>query len=386
MAELRVGLAGLGVVSRSILPSILKTPGARLTAVADIRPEAREQAASTYGVETFDDVAALCASPNVDVVWIATPNDYHAEHATIAAEHGKHVICEKPMALNLEQCQSMIAAVERNGVRYVQGHSKIFNAPVRRMRELVSSGDLGRLIQVNNWYYKPWLSAPRIATEVDSQYGGGVLYRQGPHQTDVIRCIGGGIVTSVRGVAGRFHPAFPDTEGNYTAFLEFDNGAAATMVFNGYGFFDSRELVWGIGEGGEQVDVAEAWRPRRSAPVAPEEKYQMVRPEDDPNRERRYQPFYGLTIASCERGDIRQYPEGLYLYTDEGRQEISCESGESTTHTGELRELISAIDEDRPTFPDARWGMATVEVLMAIMQSSREHREIPLQHQVPCPF
>lgn len=386
MTQLRVGLAGLGVVSRSILRSIEKVPGARLTAVADIRPEAREQARSRYGVAAYDDVAAMCASPEVDVVWIATPNAYHAEHATIAAESGKHVICEKPMALNLEQCQTMIAAVERNGVRYVQGHSKIFNPPVRRMREIVSSGELGRLIQVNNWYYKPWLSAPRIASEVESATGGGVLYRQGPHQTDVIRCIGGGVVRSVRGSAGRFHPAFPDTEGNYTAFLEFDNGAVATMVFNGYGFFDSRELVWGIGEGGEQVDVAAAWQPRRSAPVAPEEKYAMVGREDRPDRRPRFQPFYGLTIVSCERGDIRQYPEGLYLYTEDGRREIDCEGGGSTTHTGELQELIAALAEDRPTFPDARWGMATVEVLMAILQSSREHREIELHHQVPCPF
>jgi phthalate 4,5-cis-dihydrodiol dehydrogenase len=386
MADLKVGLAGLGVVSRGILPSISKVEGARLTAVADIRPEAREQAAARYGVETFDDVAAMCASPNVDAVWIATPNAFHAEHATIAAENRKHVICEKPMALNLEQCQSMIAAVERNGVRYVQGHSKIFNAPVRRMREIVSGGELGNLIQVNNWYYKPWLSAPRIETEVDSEYGGGVLYRQGPHQTDVLRCLGGGIVKTVRGIAGRFHPAFPDTEGNYSAFLEFENGAAGTMVFNGYGFFDSRELVWGIGEGGDVVDVAEAWQPRRTAPVAAAEKYAMARPEDDPNRQRRHQPFYGLTIASCERGDIRQFPDGLYLYTDDGRQEVDCETRGSTTHTGELEELISALAEDRPTFPDARWGMATVEVLMAIMESSRTHKEIELKHQVPCAF
>jgi phthalate 4,5-cis-dihydrodiol dehydrogenase len=112
----------------------------------------------------------------------------------------------------------------------------------------------------------------------------------------------------------------------------------------------------------------------------------MARPEDDPDRPRRNQPFYGLTITSCERGDIRQYPEGLFLYTDDGRQEVGCETRGSTTHAGELQEMISALEADRPTFPDARWGMATVEVLMAIMQSSREHREIALQHQVPCPF
>jgi phthalate 4,5-cis-dihydrodiol dehydrogenase len=384
---LRIGLAGLGSVSRQIPAAFEATPGAKLTAVADIRPEALDRWREQYGVETYTSVEQMCESQNVDAVWVCTPNQLHAEHAILAAEHRKHVICEKPMAVTLDEAQSIVEAVAKNGVTYVQGHSKIFDAPVRKMREIVSSGTLGRLIQINNWEYKPWLSQPRLETEVEGEIGGGVLYRQGPHQTDVVRGIGGGMVRSVRAVAGRYHPAFPNAEGDYTAFLEFEDGTAATMVFNGYGYFDITEMTWGIGEGGQQQDPLQKKIPRQSGAVDTTEKYAYADARAERERaergNRRFQPFYGLTLASCERGDLRQSPDGLYMYTDDGREEITFERKHGR---GELDELCEAVRQDRPSFPDARWGMASLEVILAVRQSSQERREIMLSRQVPCPF
>jgi phthalate 4,5-cis-dihydrodiol dehydrogenase len=310
------------------------------------------------------------------------------EHTVLAATHGKHVICEKPMALSLEQAQTMIDAVEQNGVKYVQGHSKIYNPPVRAMREVVASGQLGRLIQINTWNYRNWLNQPRLETEVNTATGGGVCYRQGPHQTDVVRCIGGGMVKSVRAITGRWNPHF-DTEGNYTAFLEFEDGSAATMSMNGYAHFDIVELTWGIGEGGQVTPEDRLYAPqeRLTRPFDPDVKYALPEyteqgyEERDRARAERHQPFYGLTVVSCERGDLRQSPDGLYIYSDQGRAEIPCRP--DTGHTGELAELYDAVTTNRPSFPDARWGMATLEVILAILQSSAEHREITLSHQVP---
>lgn len=387
--ELRVGLAGVGSVARTILPAIEAMPNVKLAAVADVRQEPLDRCRERYGAETYTRVEAMCESPNVDAVWVCTPNMLHAEHAIMAAEHGKHVICEKPMAVTLEQAQAMVEAVDRNGVRYVQGHSKIFDPPIRRIREIVSSAELGRLIQINTWEFKPWLTGPpRLGTEVDSSLGGGALYRQGPHQTDVVRGIGGGMVKSLRAVTGRWHPSFPLAEGDYTAFLEFQDGTAATMAFNGYGYFDITELTWGIGEGGQQTDPLRR-RVRRAGAVEAEVKYGWAAEraeEERPGRtqSRRFQPFFGLTIVSCERGDIRQSPDGLYVYSDDGREEITFDA--SGHGRGELTEMYEAIGEDRPTFPDARWGMATLEVILSILESSRERREVTLSHQVPCPF
>ena len=361
---LRVGLAGFGAVTRSLAPSIQGMPDVELTAVAAPRQGPRDEARERYGVETYASVEAMCSSPDVDVVWVCTPNAFHAEHTIVAAEHGKHVICEKPMAVSLDEAQAMAEAIGRNGVRYVQAHSKLFDPPVRRMREIVSSGRLGRVIQINTWEFKPWISgAPRRAADVDTAQGGGVVYRQGPHQAEIVRGIGGGMVRSVRALAGRWHPAFPLGEGDYSAFLEFEDGTAATMVFNGYGYFDITELTWGIGEGGQQKEAAES---------------------SQGGGGRRRQPFYGLTVVSCERGDIRQSPDGLYVYTDAGREEVALEP--SGPGRREIAELKEALAEDRPVFPDERWGMASLEVVLAILGSSRQRREVLLSHQVPCPF
>ena len=87
---------------------------------------------------------------------------------------------------------------------------------------------------------------------------------------------------------------------------------------------------------------------------------------------------------SCERGDIRQSPDGLYVYTETGREEVTLEPGGRGRK--ELAELVDALREERPTFPDERWGMASLEVVLAVLESSRERREVPLSHQVPCPF
>ncbi len=383
---LRVGLAGLGSVSRTILHNIQTIENVRLTAVADIRQEPLDRAEAQYGVETYDSVEAMCESPDVDAVWVCTPNLFHTEHTIIAAEHGKHVICEKPMAITLEQAQEMVGVVERTGVRYVQGHSKIFDPPVRRMREIVSSGQMGRLIQLNTWEYKPWISGqPRLDTEVDFHIGGGALYRQGPHQTDVVRGIGGGMVKSVRAAVGRHNPDFPMAEGNFSAFLEFEDGAVATMAFNGYGYLDITEMTWGIGEGGQVREDGPA-AARFTGAVESEVKYEWAGTREARERtmERRHQPFYGLTIASCERGDIRQSPDGLYLYDRDGRREITLDP--KGHGRGELVELRNALLEERPTFPDARWGMATLEVILAMRESSDTGREVTLSHQTPCPY
>ena len=87
--ELRFGMAGLGVASTQILPAIANHPHLRATAAADPRPEAREKFAREFGGECYETVEEMCASPNVDAVYVCTPNQFHAEHVISAAEHGK---------------------------------------------------------------------------------------------------------------------------------------------------------------------------------------------------------------------------------------------------------------------------------------------------------
>ncbi|MBM2811323.1 MAG: hypothetical protein HW416_2082 [Chloroflexi bacterium] len=386
---MRVGIAGLGLAARQGVEAFKVNPGARLTAVADVRTDALEEWRGRYGVETFTSVEAMCESPEVDAVWICTPNQLHSRHTIAAAGSGKHVICEKPMAVTLDEAEAMVDAIDRNGVKYVQGHSKIYDPPIRKMREIAASGQLGRIIQINTWHWRGWMRSPRLPSEVDSRTGGGVAYRQGPHQMDIVRFIGGGLVRSMRAVTGRYHPTF-ETEGDYTAFLEFEDHTAATVVLNGYGYFDITELTWGIGEGGSIWAGRDSSRsvPVAMRPVTPEEKYGLAKYNEDRHQERaqqtdRFQPFLGLTLVSCERGDIRQSPHGVYIYDETGCNEVICEP--DSDPAGELRELVDSVSENRPSFPDARWGMATLEVVVGMMESSRQRQDIQLTRQVACP-
>jgi len=381
--RLRVGIAGFGVAARQIVPVFRGYDGARLAAVADLRTDELERAREQYGVATFAGVEAMCASPEIDAVWIATPNAFHAEHVVQAARNGKHVICEKPMAISLAECDRMIEACARAGVRYVQGHSKLYDRPIRAMREVIASGELGRALQIDTWNFNDWLLRPRVASEVDTAQGGGVVYRQGPHQVDIVRYLGGGLVETVSATATRSEPAF-DTEGGFSALVRFAGGAAATLSFNGYGYFNATELTWDTGEGGQREAPRTGPRPAPSGPLAAERKYALPRyqGEDEAARERG-QPFFGLTIVSCERGVIRQSPQGLAVYGEAGRREVVLPA--ERARGAELRELVDAIRADRDPFPGARWGKATLEVCLAILTSARERHEVRLAHQCAVP-
>jgi phthalate 4,5-cis-dihydrodiol dehydrogenase len=386
-ALVRIGIVGLGVAARQVLGSIEATEGARLTAVCDIRPDELERFEQRYGVETFTRLDEMCARGSIDAVWVATPNHLHAEHSIMAADYGKHVICEKPMAITLDEANRMVEAVERNGVLYVQGHSRIHRPYVRKIGEILASGRLGRVIQINTWMYNDWIQRPWEAASVDPRRGGGVVYRQGPHQVDVIRYLGGGLVRGVRATTGKWQPHY-DVEANYSAFIDFEDGAVSLASFTGYGNFDIRELTWGIGEGGRVYpeDKLLGPRPRGTGPIPADEFYSLPQYsiEAFARRGDQKQDFFGLTIVSCERGDVRQSPDGVFVYTEQGREEVPIGGGE--VRAGEVKALVEAVRENRPAFPDARWSRATLETCIAIMESSRERKEILLQYQVPSPL
>jgi phthalate 4,5-cis-dihydrodiol dehydrogenase len=397
MERIRLGIAGAGIGSLQVIPNLLELKDkVELVALADTRRDNMTYYAEQYGspVKMFDEVEEMCASPLVDAVWVSTPNEVHARHTIAAAENGKHVICEKPMAVTLEQCQAMVAAVEKKGVKYVQGHSKVYDSPVRKMGEIARSGELGRVVHIQSLNWNDWLIRALMPQEVDTDLGSGVVFRQGPHQIDTVRFIAGGKVRSVRAMTGRHEPNFPKCEGNYTAFLEFENDVAATLMFDGYGYFDVAEFTWGIGESGKKHKNPESIeaRDRPPGPVSAEQKYGLVRSGNPYGYGKgagmvanspQYQPFFGLTVVTCERGVMRVSPDGLYIYDKNGRREVPCPR--TPNRAAELVDLYDALKNDRPTLLDARWGMATAEVCLAILESSREHRDVPLTLQSTAP-
>jgi phthalate 4,5-cis-dihydrodiol dehydrogenase len=392
---LRLGVAGLGVASTLFLPGVERYPQARITAAADTRASARAAFESTYGGRAYGSVEELCADPNVDVVWVATPNHLHREHTVMAAEHGKHVICTKPMALTVEECLQMCDAAERNGVLLLCGQTWSMSPDVQAMWNVATSGDLGRLISINTWLSTDWLLKPRVAEELDESLGGGVVYRHAPHLIDTVRLLGGGVVRSVRGNVGRWMRERP-VAGNFSAYLEFDDGTPATIAYNGYGYFDTSELTWGIGNKfyspEERVRVREALRRGEIDDEAAKEGQRFGAGAQDASSHGNAQKgnesvgtragmgWFGITVASFERGDVRHSPNGLYVYDDDGRHEVPVTGGRGVGLV-EMKELDEALHEGKPIVHDGRWATATLEVGNALLQSARERREILLAHQ-----
>ena len=387
---IRIGLVGLGTGGRSLPLAIAKTSGFAFVAGADLREEGRAQYASEFAIQTFASVEALCALQELDAVYVATPNPFHAEHAIAALQAGKHVMVEKPMALTLEDCDRMIAAAEQNRVKLMVAHTRSWNAPIRKMREIISSGRLGPVTQVHTIRYSPWLLRPREPMEIDTDLGGGVCYRQAPHQVDIARLLGGGLVESVRAHAGRWS-AENDTEGNYSALLQFAGGVSATLIYDGYGYFDDRELIEGDVFGGERRSgPGQRLRQARAAGQLDKNTsrsgvaFDIERGDGDPSRRPR-QPFFGITLVSCQRGALRQSSAGVFIYDEQGRSEVTCDRWDGPLKV-ELDEFRRSIILDQPMPHDGKWGKATLEVCLAMLQSSRDHSEQRLCHQVASPY
>ncbi|HLQ31234.1 MAG TPA: Gfo/Idh/MocA family oxidoreductase [Chloroflexota bacterium] len=398
MDVLRLGFAGLGEAATLVLPEIKQLPYIRVTAAADVRAPALERFESEFKGETFRTVEELCASRNVDAIYVATPHELHPEHTMLALESGKHVIVEKPMALCVADAEKMNQTAERCGVKLLCGHTKSFDPPIRKMRSLIREGRIGRLRMINTWNYNDFMVRPYPDREMEVSRG--VVLNQGPHQVDIVRLLGGGMVRSVRAMTGTWDETRP--EGAYSCYLEFEDGAPATIIFSSYGYFDTAELTWWLGEAsypGRNQDSRRAFNrirgpglERRLEELKEGVRYGERRPEGGPSAHgwgssdfshaKGHQRFYGLTIVSGDKGEMRQSQDGILLYGDESVEEIPVGEG-LFGRQAEVTELYNAVVHGRHMFHDGRWGEATLEVCLGMLQSAAERKEIMMSHQVP---
>ena len=386
---IHLGIAGLGLAGAFMIRAAAVHPHFVLSAGMDPLPRPRETFARDFGARTYTDFGQLCDDPDVEAVYIASPHQLHAVQAIEAMRRGKHVVVEKPLALTLADCDAVIAAAEQSGRQLIVGHTHGFDPTVRELRRLVHSGDYGRLGMILHFNYTDFLLRPRRPDELDTAQGGGITFNQVSHQIEMVRTIGGGLLRSVRANAGALEPTRP-TEGHCSVLLEFADGAAATLVSSAYDFFDSDELHGWIAEGGTDKPPGQHGAARRALAQGAEPEAERQRNLGYGGRqlptEQPHLPHFGVVIVTCERGDLRPSARGITAYGIDGVHELEVPRGLGRPGQGDtLDALWSALREGKPDFHNARWGKATLEVALAILQSARERREILLQHQVACP-
>jgi 1,5-anhydro-D-fructose reductase (1,5-anhydro-D-mannitol-forming) len=224
-------LIGTGRVHRWIVPALKQARDTRLVAVLS-RDKARAAAfAEEYGIiRGYDSLDELLRDPEVDVVYVGSPNAHHAVQTIKAAKAGKHVFCEKPMASRLEECRSMVEACEKHGVMLGLGFQFRQHPAHRKAREIVASGELGQLVfanaqvelppqEVPGWYYESGMA------------GYGAMHMVGMHRIDLLRFILGCEVEEASAFITQ-QPLEQPLEETGVCMLRFNGGTCATLHFS----------------------------------------------------------------------------------------------------------------------------------------------------------
>ena len=385
-----IGVAGLGRAFTLMLPTFLADARVRLVAATDSRPEAGARFAGQFDALLYPDVASMCADPHVDLVYIATPHQWHAEHVRIAAAHGKHVLVEKPMAISIAECRAMVDATRAAGVHLIVGHSHSFDPAYLRARAIVESGTLGAVRMVTAQYFTDFLYRPRRPEELDTAQGGGVVFSQAAHQIDIVRLLAGGMATTVRAQCGAWDPARP-TEGAYGALIGFAGGAFASVVYSGYGHFDGDEMCDWIGESGVPKDPA-VYRSGRARLAGVEDAASEARLKaarnfggaqyvEGPGGGPRHHQHFGHVLVCCDRGDLKPGPRSVTIYGDAARTVEDLPAAD-VPRREVIDEVCAAVLHGVAPLHDGAWSLATLEVCLAMLESARSGREIVLERQV----
>jgi predicted dehydrogenase len=335
------GIIGCGVIADFHASALFGLPEeAVLVGVADARLPAAERFAREKQVRAFESVDELLACPEIDVVTICVPSGLHAELAIKAANAGKHIIVEKPMAITKEQLDAMEEACERNGVMLSSVAQSRFTSGVRKAKQAIEEGYLGKLVCADVYmkfnrsqeYYNTggW----RGTKAMD---GGGALMNQGIHGVDLLLYLAGD-VKSVYAVSKTLARQI-EVEDTLSAVLEFKSGAtgviqATTSVYPGY----PRRLELN-GDKGTIV----------------------------------------LEEGNLIRWDMEDTTLPAVTLKSNVRSSASAPTDFSAdNHTKQFKDVIQALRGGTKPLVDLREGRRAVDLILAIYQSAEEKRVIEL--------
>ncbi len=230
MKKLKWGiLAAGGIADRRMLPAMKKFSGAQIVAVMDSDITAAKRVASKYGIDNYYDKAEeLLAHKEIDAVYIASPVYCHKDQAMMAADAGKHILLEKPIALNAEQAQEIVDYCRKKNVRLAAGFMMRFATMHRKIKEMLDEGAIGQLVytdaQFTCWY-------PEIEgawRQYKNQSGGGALMDMGMHLVDLTQYLTGSKITSVAAFIENIRFSY-EVEDSSSLLVRYDNGMIGNL-------------------------------------------------------------------------------------------------------------------------------------------------------------
>ena len=339
MSRFRIGVVGCGRISRNHFEAIAKIDAFELTAVCDVIEARAQEAASRYGVPAFTSLSRILEVEPVVVVAVCTPSGLHPEHGVAVARAGKHVVCEKPMAISLTSADELVHACDRAGVHLFVVKQNRLNPPIQVLKRAIDKGRFGRIYLANTtvrWtrpqdYYDqaPW----RGTWEFD----GGAFMNQASHYVDLIQWLVGpveSVMAKTATLARRI-----ETEDSGIAVLKFRNGALGSIEVTMLTYPKNLEgSITILGEtgtvkiGGTAVNKVETW--------------QFADYDDDDK---------AIEAASYT-------PPNVYGHG----------------HEGYYRNVLAVLRGEAQPDTDGRAGRKSLELILGIYESAKTGREVPL--------
>ena len=234
MKKLQVGIIGLGGIARSHCDAIATLDNVEVVAVADLFEEKRREYMDKYDIpKGYETHTELLQDDEIDAVAVVLGHQLHHQLTVDACNAGKHVLVEKPMAINLQQCDNMIEAAAANNVKLMVGYSQHYYGTSVKAKEILDSGDLGPLITAVCYMSKNWGYPGRRPQYRSRYHGGGMWLTNGVHVVDRLTWVMASQAVSVSASIGaRAH--YQAGDDSATAFIRYKNGLAGVAVAIGY--------------------------------------------------------------------------------------------------------------------------------------------------------
>lgn len=234
--KLRWGVIGAGgIADRRTIPGMMMAKNAELVAVMDLNAELTESIRAKYNAKrAYTSEEKLLKDPEVDAVYIATPIVCHARQAKLAADYGKHILIEKPLAMSSEEGEDVLKYCSEKGVQIAAGFMMRFGSHVMSMKKAVAEGKIGTLVSGYS-QFTLWLPyEPGNWRQVKAKAGGGAMMDLAVHCIDLMEYISGMRVTQVASMNEKI--AFPepqyDVEDTSTLLMRMENGAQCVVQTN----------------------------------------------------------------------------------------------------------------------------------------------------------
>jgi len=380
-----LGVIGLGRGFALTAPTLKLDSRVKVVAACDPRANAQAQFRRDFGCNTFSTFEEMCKQPNLDAIYIASPHEYHKEHAVQALMAGKHALVDKPMAISVGDCDAMISAAKASGKHLIIGPSHGFDPQIDLVRSLIASEDVGAVKMISAQQYTDYIYRPRRPEEFKTELGGGVIFGQATHHLDTFQVLADSPIRKVYASIGNWDEG-RKMDGAYSLALKTDSGVFGTLIYSGYGHFDSDELMGWTGELGldKNPDSHRKDRPhlRSESELAAKHK----RGYGEANEGAAVSNFdqsppaehFGHIVVTTEKADLLPRPNGVELYSLSERKLYTLPT-QAAARSGVITELWNAIHFNAAPLHDGNWGRHIIKVCHAIVQSAKTQAEITVE-------